>query len=126
MTQEHGKLGMSIAALFLVLLGCYFCAAGRKLAAALIAGGALVGLSQMFPALHIIAGMIGMTVGQALDLANIGDEERPAQIVNEIGGFVVTLITGGILMAAGACGGMLMRLVTPARWWQWSEGDRTA
>jgi hypothetical protein len=120
-TREHGKLGMSIAALLLLSLGCFICAVRRKLATALIAGGTLVGLSQLFPALHIIAGMIGMTVGKALGLADLGNDERSDQILSEYGGFVVTFVTGGILMAAGACAGMLLRLVTPARWWPQSE-----
>ena len=116
-TQQRGKLGMSIAALFLLTSGCFICAAGRKHAAALISGGALVGLSQLFPFLQIIAGMLGMIVGQVLGLAYDGNDERSPQIISEFGGFVVTFVTGGILMAASASAGILLRFVTPARWW---------
>jgi hypothetical protein len=105
----------------LLALGCYLCAAFRELAAALIAGGTLVGLAQLFPALQLIAGMIGMLVGRILGLANDGDDQRSPQILNEYGGFVVTFVTGGILMAASASAGMLLQFVTPARWWPTSE-----
>ena len=121
LTREHGKLGMSLAALLLFASGCYICAVARKLAAALIAGGVLVALSQLFPILQIIAGMIGMSVGETLGLARIGDG-HPTQLFNEYGGFVVTFATGAILMAAAASAGMLMRSITPARWWQRSDG----
>jgi MFS family permease len=118
MNQEHGRLGMFVAALLLLALGSCICAAGRKLAATLIAGGAIIGLTQLFPGLQLIAGVIGMTVGQALRLADIGDENRPARLISDYGGFVVTFVTGGILIATAACSGMLLRLITPARWWQ--------
>ena len=65
LTDQHGRLGMSVAALFLLTIGCVICAANRKLAVALLAGGALVALSQLLPGLQIIAGMVGMGAGQA-------------------------------------------------------------
>ena len=116
-TQQHGKLGMSIAALFLLASGCHVCSISRKQAAVLISGGALVGLSQLFPFLQFIAGILGLIVGQFLGLVYAGNDERSPQIISEFGGFVVTLVTGGILMAASASAGILLRFVTPARWW---------
>ncbi len=118
MTQEHGRLGMSVAALLLLAVGCFICAASRKLARHLIVGGALVGLAQLYPILQIIAGMIGMAAGQALGMAELDDDARSPGVSGELGGFVVTFVTGTILIAAGACAGMLLRLLTPARWWQ--------
>ncbi len=121
LTEEHGKLGMSVAVLVLFTWGCTICATARKLAVVLIAGAVLVGLSQIFPLLQIIAGMIGMGVGAALGLAETGDDTHPPRLVNEYGGFVVTLITGGILKTASACSGLWIRWITPARWWHRSE-----
>jgi hypothetical protein len=112
-TDQHGKLGMSMAALFLLALGCYICAANRKLAVALLAGGALIALTQLLPGLQIIAGMIGMGVGQALGHATLsGDDNPAARITSEFGGVVVTFITGGILMAGSLCAGVLLQFVT--------------
>jgi hypothetical protein len=115
MTEQHGRLGMSVAALLLLVLGSYICAANRKLAVALLAGGAVVALTQLFPILHIIAGMIGMTVGQALGHATLDSDDSPSRITSEYGGFVVTFVTGGILMAGSLFIGVLLRFVTSLR-----------
>ena len=112
LTDQHGRLGMSVAAFFLCALGCYICAANRKLAVALLAGGAVVALTQLLPGLQIIAGMIGMGVGQALGHATLGGDSDPARMTSEFGGFVVTFITGGILIAGSLCAGVLLQFVT--------------
>ena len=111
MTDQHGRLGMSVAAFFLLALGCYICTANRNLAVALLAGGALVALTQLFPGLQIIAGAIGMGVGQALGHATLDSDDNPARITSEFGGFVVTFITGGILMAGSVCAGVVLQFV---------------
>jgi hypothetical protein len=112
MTEQYGRLGMSVAALLLLVFGCYICAANRKLAVALLAGGAVVALTQLFPILHIIAGTIGMSVGQTLGHATIDSDDAPARITSEYGGFIVTFVTGGILMAGSLAIGVLLRFVT--------------
>jgi MFS family permease len=112
LTDQHGRLGMSAAALFLFTLGCLICAANRKLAVALLAGGALVALTQLVPGLQIIAGMIGIGVGQTLGHATFDSDDHPARITSEFGGFIVTFITGGILMAGSICAGILLQFVT--------------
>jgi hypothetical protein len=111
MTQQHGRLGMSVAALLLLVFGCFICAANRKLAVALLAGGALVALTQLFPILHIIAGMLGMGAGQALGHATLDDDNGPSQITSEAGGFIVTFVTGGILMAVSLCTGIALQSI---------------
>ena len=98
-------------------LGFYICAFNRRFSPALIVGGALIAVTQIFPVIQIIAGMLGMTVGKAMGLAIFGDNHEVPQITTEEGGLIVTLVTGGILMATAACSGLLLRLVTPAHWW---------
>jgi hypothetical protein len=115
MTEQHGRLGMAVAAVLLLVLGCYICAANRKLAMALLAGGAVVALAQLFPIIHIIAGMIGMTVGQAVGHATLDSDDGPSRITSESGGFIVTFVTGGILMAGSLFIGVLLRFVTSFR-----------
>lgn len=116
-TEKHGRLGLLFGALLLLALGYYLCAVNRRFGPALIVGGVLIAISQVFPVMQVIAGMLGMTVGKAMGLASFGDDYEVPQITTEEGGFIVTLVTGGILMAAAACSGMLLRLVTPAHWW---------
>ncbi len=115
MTEQHGRLGMSVAALLLLVFGSFICAANRKLAVALLAGGALVALTQLFPILHIIAGMIGMSVGQALGHATLDTDDDPSRITSELGGFIVTIVTGGILMAGSLFIGVVLRFITSFR-----------
>ncbi len=115
MTEQHGRLGMSVAALLLLVFGCFICAANRKLAVTLLAGGAVVALAQLFPILHIIAEVIGMSVGQALGHATLDGDDGPSRITSEFGGFIVTFVTGGILMAGGLFMGVLLRFVTSFR-----------
>ncbi len=121
-TEYHGRLGLLFGALLLLALGYYICAVNRRFSSALIVGGAIIAITQVFPVIQIIAGMLGMTVGKAMGLASLGDDHGVPQITTEEGGFIVTLVTGGILMAAAACSGMLLRLVTPAHWWPSSNG----
>jgi hypothetical protein len=116
-TRDHGKVGLMVAALLLLALGCLICAADRRLATPLIAGSAMIGITQVFPLLQIVAGLLGMSVGRALGLGAHGRDAGPGRIGSEAGGFVVTLVTGGILMAVSAGSGMLIRLLTPSRWW---------
>ena len=103
MTDEHGKLGMFIAVTSLLFSGCLVCAVRRELAVSLLIGGALVGLMQVFPLLQFLAGVIGMAAGSCFGLAEFGGDERSPRLTSELGGFVVTLITGGSLMTAAAC-----------------------
>jgi MFS family permease len=99
LTEEHGRLGMLLAVVSFFFCGCFLCAFQRGLALAVIIGGVIVALTQLFPILHIVAGWIGMAVGDALGLADFGTGDQSPRLLNELGGFVVTLITGGILMA---------------------------
>jgi hypothetical protein len=111
-TEQHGKLGMGVALLSFLVCGCYLCAYHRKLALALLVGGVLVALTQLFPILQILAGLIGMAVGQSLGQTSSGADEATPHLRSEVGGFVVTLVTGGILIGAAACSGMAILWLT--------------
>jgi large-conductance mechanosensitive channel len=97
--EAHGKIGMMLAIVSFFFCGCCLCAFQRDLALAVIIGGVFVALTQLFPILHIVAGWIGVAVGDALGLADFGSGDKSPRLLSEFGGFVVTLITGGILMA---------------------------
>src|SRR5207248_2227495 len=109
--------GMFIAALLLLVLGYWACAGARKIGLALIVGGVLVGLAQVFPMLQVVAGMVGMGIGRAAGQVEAGHEGLPGNVSSEVGGFIVTLSTGGLLMIASVILGVLLRMMTPKRWW---------
>ncbi|QEH35324.1 hypothetical protein OJF2_38750 [Aquisphaera giovannonii] len=116
MTREGGRVGMAAAILTLFATGCWICTARRQLASPLLLGAAFVGLSQVFPLLQILAGSAGMVAATALRVAENNDDALP-RVIGEAGGFVVTLVTGGLLMAASLVAGLSLRMLTPAHWW---------
>jgi hypothetical protein len=118
-TQAHGRIGMAAASLLFLAWGCWLCAIRRQFAAPLIAGAVVVGMSQLVPILHVIAGTMGMLVGQILGLADARDTMN---VTSEFGGFFVTFVTGGLLIAASAVCGWLIRLMTPDHWWRKPAG----
>ena len=115
MTEEHGKLGMAVALGAFLTCGCFLCAFHRELARALIIGGVVVALTQIIPMLQFIAGSIGMAVGLGLGVADFGGDERGPSLTSEFGGFVVTLVTGGILITAAAVSGLSIQWLASRR-----------
>jgi hypothetical protein len=103
LTEHHGKLGMSIAVALFLAYGFFLCAFRPELARALIIGGAIVAFMQIFPLFQLSVCVFGMVIGRALGLAEFGEDERAPAMSNELGGFVVTFITGGILLIAAGC-----------------------
>jgi hypothetical protein len=75
----------------------------------------LVAFSQFFPVLQLLAGMLGIEFmrktgiipGKNLDIGNLG----------LVDAFLVTMATGSILVGISCLFGLLLRLVTPDRWW---------
>jgi hypothetical protein len=108
-TQAHGSLGMVFAILALLTLGGFLCTYHRELSRALLIGGVLIAMTQLIPIPQILAGWIGLAIGNALGLAEFSRGDQPARLTSEFGGFVVTLITGGILITAAACIGLTLR-----------------
>lgn len=114
-TRNHGRSGVFVASAALWLLGCWVCVAQRKTGFALAVGGAPVALSQIVPFLQIMAGMVALTAGEFFQQIENKDDAL-GQVVSEPGGFLLTMITGGLLMSAALVLGLLMRALMPARW----------
>lgn len=119
MTTPRGRVGMGLGILVLCLLGIVACARSVLVGRMLIVGGAVVALSQFLPIPQIIAGSIGMNTGVAVGLVRALPERQnePEDVSNVAGGLVVTLMSGGLLMAAAIVLGFMARIVTPDRWW---------
>ena len=79
LTEEHGKLGMVLAVVSFFICGCFLCAFQRDLALAVIIGGVVVAMTQLMPILQIVAGTIGLAVGDALGVADFGNDERVSE-----------------------------------------------
>ena len=113
MIDAGGRWGMLVAIGVLLVLGSGVCIGHRKAGTALIAGGVIVSLTQIFPLPHIVAGMIGLELA---DKAGMIDDA--VKLPSILGGFVVTFVTGGLLIALAGAIGAIVHLV---RDWSRSE-----
>lgn len=59
LVSEHGKLGMSAAAIALLIGGWCVCSVHPLIARQAIVGGTIVGLSQLIPVVQMVAGLLG-------------------------------------------------------------------
>ncbi|MEI8211154.1 MAG: hypothetical protein WCI02_03345 [Planctomycetota bacterium] len=115
MTSAVAKLGMGLAIFIILLSGYYFCLSRPLPVLFVIRGGVLVALSQMFPVLQVCAGAVAMKI--YLILGVIDDSSFLDMLSTGTAGFLVTMITGLILMGVSLVLGFLIRAVTPDRWW---------
>jgi len=115
--NDSGRFGIVAAMVLALLAGFYVCANYRRLAQALVAGGALVGVSQLLPALQIFAGILGMAAAESLGLVIDGNDEVQVTITSAVAGLVVTTVTGGALITAAVALGLLLQVFTNESWW---------
>lgn len=114
-TNAPAKLGSGFAVFLIALTGYYFCITKPLPMLFIIRGGVLVALSQFVPALQLVAGAISI---RALILFRIVPESSFNEMLSSpTAGFLATLFTGLILIAASLTLGFLIRIVTPDRWW---------
>ena len=108
-TREGGKFGMLLGVILYFTLGCYLCYVAREVVRTLVYGGWVVAVAQCFLFPHMIVGLFGVSsagaLGQAADL----------DVTSEPGGFIATLVTGGILLAAAAVFGLVIRWIMSGR-----------
>jgi hypothetical protein len=94
-TSAHGRTGMTVA---IVLLWLWADVAGRRngaLGFALVVGGAFMGVIQFLAIGPVMAGIVAMNVAVAL-----GQASEVTHVSTELGGFIATVVTGGLLQAA--------------------------
>ena len=106
-TENGGRLGMLVGAAVLLTVGLWICSRAAKLGFALIIGGIAVALSQVIGILQMLAGISAYACAEALGL--VESMQAGPHISNAIGGFVITLITGALLMAAALVAGLMLR-----------------
>ena len=110
-TEHHGRLGSVLATTAILVLGWRLCYQRPLYARRLIIGAAVFSLSQFFPFIQILAGMIAMQIASRLGLTNRDPDVEDLRIASEFGGFLVTAIVGAPLIACSACIGWLLGLL---------------
>jgi hypothetical protein len=114
-SNDSGGLGMFAAIAALYLLGSWICAKHcRHLGVGLIAGGLCVGLTQVFPLLQIMAGSVGFAIATRLGQVDGRNGDLP-DVNSAIGGFIITMTTGVLLMAAALVIGLPFQAIASRR-----------
>jgi hypothetical protein len=115
LTEHGGRMGMLLAVLIIFAIGCCVCASARQIGFSLVVGGAAVALSQVLPVLQSLAGVASCAFAEAVGLYFGGDDTHlPAIVGGELGGCVITLMTGGSLITAALVAGLALRTVGAA------------
>lgn len=113
-TTQHGRFGMATAIVVWWLLGHQVCKASRWCGLAIVAGGIFVAMSQFLPVLQLYAGAVSLGIGSRLGQA--WDEGGEQQVTTELGGFLVTMLTGGLLMVVAVmCGSIISASIAESR-----------
>ncbi|QDV34178.1 hypothetical protein [Tautonia plasticadhaerens] len=124
MSVDRGAFVGLIGALFVMaVLGADACSRWDRPGRAVIGGGVLVALAQMFPLPQVCAGALALRVASGLALAVPVEDLGFSRATGVAGGFLVTLMTGGLLIAGALLLGLVLQLITPARWWGFEAVD---
>ena len=107
---DAGRVGIMAAAMLWLASGFLISAVDRKNFAFFIAGAMMIGLTQMLPILQILAGLIGEMLATLVRIQLISFETT---VRNEVNGFITTLVTRGILIAASGVCGLFFRRIWP-------------
>jgi hypothetical protein len=99
--------GLLVALCILLGIGWCICLLGPTSSARTVGGGLFVAISQLVPVLQLSAGAIAIRVTGAAGLVDVHWWESAPQIDSNLGSFVVTLVTGGLLFGASQVAGFL-------------------
>lgn len=115
MTTTSAKIGCLFAILMVALSGYYLCISHPLPILFAIRGGLAVALSQVIPVVHLTAGAIA--IRSLIAIGVIRESSFYDMLSTGTAGFLVTLFTACVLIGASFVAGLLLRLVTPDRWW---------
>lgn len=114
-TVQHGRQGMLAAVAVACVAGWFVCYVRPRLMRRFLGGAVVVALLQIIPVAHFFAGTLSLNLAQALGLVDSPTEFDMEQIRSELGGFFVTAVTGGLLLALAALLSWLRYLIGSRR-----------
>lgn len=122
LTKHHGRIGMCVASLFVLIAGWVLCVVKSLAARKLIFGSLIIALTQIFPILQILAGSLALGIAEGMQLLSPGvDDDHNfgiAQIDSEFVGFVVTMLVAVILLGCASMAGLIASLILPFKWFK--------
>jgi hypothetical protein len=107
-TGRSGRWGMAFAIVLFLIGGWCVCYSSRKLGRYLNIGAAILSFTQIFPLLQVVAGMFGVWVAVFIGCFQPATDIDNAEVLNELGGFVVTSIVGCILLSVALFIGLIV------------------
>ena len=110
-TREGGGIGMFIGIVAVFALGHRLCFIARRAMLAVVYGGWVVALFQLAPILHIFAGIVGVWVAHGFE-----DVTKRDQVNTVLGGFLATIVTGGILIVVATALGLVIQWIMSRYW----------
>jgi hypothetical protein len=110
-TAEGGRIGMAAGVALLWYLGHRLCAISDPFGRALVAGGFVVALTQLFPIAHIFVGIVSVGIAQSL----LHEPDSGSSIHSPIAGLIATGSMGVIMMTVAACLGAIGSLMFARR-----------
>ena len=124
-TEDHGRVGMFLAVGVFLAAGWALCYYLPHFARRFILGGLFTALSQLFPILQFLSGIIALAIadGLGVEIDHSPGDGPVEQLTSEFGGFLVTLLVGLMISAVAAGIGLLLALVLPKRWFQPDAGQ---
>lgn len=97
-------------------IGACVCIRVTKLRRPILVGSYVLGVSQLFPIIHIFVGAFAMQVSQSMGLADKLDDAAAQEMSNPLSILLVILVTAGMLaIVALAMGAMLTLLIDQVR-----------
>lgn len=108
--REQGIWGVLFGVICAALLGIQACRWWPGLMRRVNVGATLVAISQLVPFVQLIAGLIAINIAERVGLARVEEGQIIEQANGELGGFVITVITGAILLGVSLVVGSLLTL----------------
>ena len=116
MTGPMGDWGIFLGVVLVLLFGILASRALPMGVLLTVRGGVLVALSQFFPVIHLFAGWLAIEFHRSTGM--IPAEQVDRRNVGFFSALLLTVSTGGILLMISCGLGVMLKGITPSRWWK--------
>ena len=115
-TSRNGRIGMFLGIGLILAGGWIVCYYYSSIARRMIGSAVLTAMTQVYPIPQMLAGMIALSVVNLLESHQPDEMDRGLPMMHtELGGFVATMIVGGLMLIFAFGLVMLFELVSPSK-----------
>ncbi len=109
MCNRSGMIGIGISVMMFLVTGFWICFKFPRVGRGLVIGAGAMSLTQLFPVLHFLFGLLALGFAEAVGLIDTVDfDEGPADVSTVLAGFVITTLVGGALAVTGLAVGLVL------------------